>query len=81
MPFLCVGLSRSKELQIGGLMIDKAGSKWEDLRREICESLNSKKSELVKDILRNYKESVWNAFGRWKDADVLFLQEAERNCT
>ena len=47
-------------------MIDKAGSNWEDLRREICESLNSKKNELVKDILRYYK-----------DADVLFLQEAE----
>ncbi|CAL1126411.1 unnamed protein product [Cladocopium goreaui] len=39
---------------------------WEDLRREICDSLNSKKNELIKGILQE----------TYKDADVLFLQEA-----
>ncbi|CAK9008502.1 unnamed protein product [Durusdinium trenchii] len=48
------------------LMLEKAGAAWEELRREICESLNSKKNDLIKDILLQ----------TYKDADVLFLQEA-----
>lgn len=48
------------------LMQQKGGSNWEVLRREICTSLNSKKSSLIKDILT----------ATYKDADVIFLQEA-----
>ncbi|CAJ1396203.1 unnamed protein product [Effrenium voratum] len=47
------------------LMLNKA-SGWETLRREICESLNSRKNALINSILRQ----------TYKDADVLFLQEA-----
>lgn len=48
------------------LMNAKGGENWGDLRRDICQSLNSKKKELIKDILTT----------TYKDADVIFLQEA-----
>eukprot|EP00913_Durusdinium_trenchii_P018293 g17186.t1 len=42
------------------LMLEKAGAAWEELRREICESLNSKKNDLIKDILlQTYKDRIW----------------------
>eukprot|EP00434_Breviolum_minutum_P011894 symbB.v1.2.010495.t1/scaffold647.1/size176639/3 len=47
------------------LKADVSGG-WEELRQEICESLNSKKSQLIQGILEE----------TYQDADVLFLQEA-----
>jgi len=48
------------------LMQKKGGPNWESLRSEICSSLNSRKKDLIKEILTK----------TYQDADVLCLQEA-----
>jgi len=48
------------------LMQTKGGSIWQGLRKDICESLNSKKNTRVLEILQT----------TYRDADVVFLQEA-----
>lgn len=48
------------------VMLQKGGSEWQALRREICQSLNSRKNERILEILRT----------TYRDADVIFLQEA-----
>jgi len=47
-------------------MQTKAGDLWQGLRREICESLNSRKNTRIREILQS----------TYKVADVIFLQEA-----
>eukprot|EP00927_Polykrikos_kofoidii_P022452 TRINITY_DN20944_c0_g1_i1.p1 TRINITY_DN20944_c0_g1~~TRINITY_DN20944_c0_g1_i1.p1 ORF type:complete len:522 (+),score=79.69 TRINITY_DN20944_c0_g1_i1:71-1636(+) len=48
------------------LMHTKGGDFWQNLRKEICVSLNSQKSERIVEILRT----------TYHDADIIFLQEA-----
>lgn len=48
------------------LLLTKGGSTWQQIRREICQSLNSRKNGRILDILSS----------TYQDADVVFLQEA-----
>merc|ERR1711972_272289 len=47
------------------LMLTKGGAFWQDLRQEICQSLNARKNTLVLESLRS----------TYADVDVVFLQE------
>uniref|UniRef100_A0A7S1WEK8 Endonuclease/exonuclease/phosphatase domain-containing protein n=1 Tax=Alexandrium catenella TaxID=2925 RepID=A0A7S1WEK8_ALECA len=48
------------------LMQARGGETWQVLRREICDSLNSRKNDRLREILET----------TYMDADVIFLQEA-----